>query len=140
MGSTSCVFKTRGPPTLCARLPDQQCCQRSFGVQDNLVRGVLVSKPLVIICNIGFQRKKGDRLWLALRGSFLRCDRAQVHLSELRVLITVFALTEARGAADLVDALFLEADWSVIGWSCVAIFFKGGDPPELKVIGRKDEG
>jgi hypothetical protein len=60
-------------------------------------------------------------------------------LSELHVFITVSALTEARGADGLVNALFLEADWSVVGWSCVAIFFRDDDPPELKVI-REDEG
>jgi hypothetical protein len=36
-------------------------------------------------------------------------------LTELCVLAAVLALTEARGPADLVDTLFLEADWSVIG-------------------------
>ena len=36
-------------------------------------------------------------------------------LTELCVLAAVLALTEARGAAGLVDALFLEADWSVVG-------------------------
>jgi hypothetical protein len=95
-----------------------------FRAQGNAARGV---KPLVIICNIGFQRKKSDRLWLALHGSSLRHDRAQVCLSELRVLITVFTSTEARGAAGLVDALFLEADWRIIGWSRNAIPLKGDE-------------
>jgi hypothetical protein len=27
-----------------------------------------------------------------------------------------------------------------IGWSCAAIFVKGGDPAELKFIVRKNEG
>ena len=45
----------------------------------------------------------------------LRFAQVRVHLSELYVLTAVRALTEARGAADLVGTLFLEADWSVIG-------------------------
>jgi hypothetical protein len=36
------------------------------------------------------------------------------------------ALTEARGAVDLVDNLLFEADLGVIGWLCVTTFFKGG--------------
>ena len=47
--------------------------------------------------------------------SLLRFAQVRVHLSELCVLTVVLALTEARGAADLVNALFLEADWGFIG-------------------------
>jgi hypothetical protein len=44
-------------------------------------------------------------------------------------------LTEARGAAGLVDALFLEADWGVIGWSFVATFFKNGEFLQKRITG-----
>ena len=39
----------------------------------------------------------------------------QSPLFDLCILTAILALTEARGAAGLLVALFLEADWSVVG-------------------------
>jgi hypothetical protein len=42
-------------------------------------------------------------------------------------LTAVLAFPEARGGADLEDALLLEADVGVIGWFCITTFFKDAE-------------
>jgi hypothetical protein len=50
-------------------------------------------------------------------------------------LTAVLALTEARGAADLVDTLLFEADLGVIGWLCITTFFKDGEILQKRTTG-----
>jgi hypothetical protein len=71
--------------------------------------------------DIGVQWEKADQVghvWLTFLGGCLRLPdylRSKPFPLDLCILADVLALIKARGATNLVDALFLGADWSCIG-------------------------